>query len=133
MGVAYFLVCMDCKSGVHLGKAVATQYDEESQTTYGFSDIGHNSGNAWMPSASTVINISHFLMLHRGHELRVLPDSVEKYASVIGFPHGWPDSDDDLDPNHSRTIFLDTEIPRPSADEDLKNLPKNLIDKLKKF
>lgn len=118
---------------MNLGKAVSTQYYETSQETYGFSDIGHNSGNGWIPSIPVVVNIDHFLMLHRGHELRVLPDSAAKYAENIGFPHEWPDDNDDLDPRHNRSSFLDKEIPRPDSDQDLNNLSKELVERLRRF
>lgn len=124
---------MECKSGIYLGKATNTKYGDDLQNTFGFSDIGSYDGSRWKASENTVINISHFLMLHRLHELRVLPDSVERFADDKGFPHSWPDTDDDPDILHNRKYFLQKEITTPNPDEDINNLSDEAILKIKKF
>jgi len=133
MSSSYFLTCLDCKTGVNLGKAIHASYPDCEVSTYGFNNLGSSALGEWKPSLDNLINVQHFLMLHRGHELRVLPDTAEKYANDIGFPHSWPDSNDDLDENHNRLKYLEQKVLKPSPENELDILPQEVIEKLKTF
>jgi hypothetical protein len=45
MSDSYYLVCMECKAGIHLGKTVNTRYKDIDSDTYGFSTLGHTTEN----------------------------------------------------------------------------------------
>ncbi len=131
MSNTYYLVCMDCKTGVLLGKVVPAQYDNIE--TYGFDQLGYQEFNKWKSSYDQLINIQKSLMIHRTHELRVLPDTVDKYATDVGIPHSFPGFDDDRDPESNRLLFLSTDVGTPNPEFETNNLSEELIEKLKKF
>lgn len=133
MGIVYFLVCMDCKSGVHLGKAVHTRYKSVSNPTYGFSSIGYTYEDGWRPNQEGTEELQHFLMMHRTHELRVLSERADKYAADIGFPQSWPSEGNSFDPPNDRQTFLETSAGIPDPEKEIENLPEELIRKLKTF
>lgn len=133
MASYYFLVCMECRSGINLGKAVLTRYGPNQPENYGFSGLGYFEGAKWVPELDEVVNLDHFLMLHRGHELRVLPDTVQVHVTDGAFPDSWPDMDGDVDLNHDRTRFLQQVPRKPDADAELKTLSDDVIEKLSRF
>jgi hypothetical protein len=132
MSDSYYLVCMECKAGIHLGKTVNTRYKDIDSDTYGFSTLGHTTENGWRGSEDSFADLQHFLMKHRTHELRVLPDTVDIYAADIGFPHSFPCSDDS-DPEYSRSAFLASDVGCPSPQAEMEKLPDSVIEKLKEF
>jgi hypothetical protein len=69
--------------------------------------------------------------LHRTHELRVLPDTVEKYASDIGFPQSFPELDRRWPEN--RVNFLETDVGTPDPDREATELPPDVIKVLRSF
>lgn len=42
MSAYYYLLCLDCKTGIHLGKTVYTQYEDIDQQTLGFDQLGYS-------------------------------------------------------------------------------------------
>lgn len=131
MSNAYYLVCMDCKSGVLLGKTTFAKFGSEN--TYSFDQFGFQGDEQWVQSYNNIIDVQHFMMLHRTHELRVLPDTVDRYATDIGVPHTSPGFDDDTDPLSNRLIFLDSDVGTPDPESEANNLPNELVEKLKRF
>jgi hypothetical protein len=126
---------MDCKVGVHLGKATSVRYSESYKPTYGFDALGISRGNAWEPDANGCAELQHFLMLHRTHELRVLADNVEKFAADVGFPHSFPVHDDDEggDISYRKSTFFNSDVGTPDPEQEIETLPEALIEKLKTF
>lgn len=132
MSYSYFIVCMECKTGVLLGKSVFTRYKNSEHVTYGFENLGCTSEDGWSPYEQGCSELQHFLMLHRNHELRVLPDTAQKYAGDLDIPQSFPCADDS-DPEYDRTAFFlkDTGVPDPEKEAD--ELPESVIDRLREF
>ncbi len=80
-----------------------------------------------------MVNVQYFLMLHRLHELRVLPDTVDMYASVDCVPSAFPTTDDDFDPIYNRKLFLSEDVGIPDPDKEAVNISDELKSKLKEF
>ena len=72
-------------------------------------------------------------MLHRNHELRVLPDTVEKYAGNLGIPQSFPDDDKTADPEYNRTAFFLRDVGRPDPENEADDLPESVIERLREF
>lgn len=123
MSISYFLVCMQCKTGVLLGKAVPVNYSSES--CFGFSQLGETLGEGFL-------DVQQFLMAHRVHELRVLPGNVEEFASDWGVPHGFPSSGD-IDGIREREALAKRTKDAPIPEEDISKFDSVLIEKLRLF
>lgn len=134
MSYDYDLVCLDCRTGIYLGKTVYTQYEDIDHQTLGFNLIGYSSDEqSWEPNIKVCANLQHFLMLHRTHELRVLPDTVQKYESFIGIPQSFPTTNDDPDPSSNRKLFFSQDAGKPDPEKEANDLPQDVIEKLKLF
>jgi len=120
MSVGYYLVCMHCKSGVLLGKAIPVEYS--GADCFGFSQLQR---------VDDCRDLQQFLVTHRLHELRVLPGSVERFASNIGVPHSFPGKDDD-GLKERKTLAEMTRKP-PNPDFDLEQMDQLVIEKLRDF
>lgn len=131
MGVTYFLTCMQCKTGLNLGKAVKTHYDGVPKQTYGFDALGHSSQGPYTPSIPHLELLQHFLMLHRTHELRVLPDTVAKYVTDIGFPQSFPELDRRWP--ESRVNFLEIDVGTPDPEREVDELAPDVVKVLRSF
>ncbi len=123
MSVSYFLVCMDCKSGVLLGKSIPVEYF--GSACFGFSQLKEEEAEEWR-------DLQQFLLAHRTHELRVLPGNAEKFASDIGFPHSFPGSDDSEGFKERDHLAELTKQP-PDPEFDLLQLDYEVIERLKGF
>jgi hypothetical protein len=125
MSIDYQLVCIDCLESISLGKAVSARYRKQNTKSYAFDNLGMGGGenqvkDHWEPDIDGCEVLSHFLMLHRTHELRVLPDSVLNVIS-LNFP-----INDEYD-DYSYTEFLNSELKRPRSDEDAEKVPADVI------
>ncbi len=120
MSVSYYLVCMHCKSGVVLGKTIPVEY--YGNDCFGFSQ---------MFEADDLRDLQQFLVAHRLHELRVLPGSVERFASDIGVPHSFPGNDDDGLKERQALAEMTREPPNP--DFDLEQLDPVVVEQLRLF
>lgn len=120
MSVGYYLVCMHCKSGILLGKATPVEYS--GADCFGFSQ---------MQGADSCRDLQQFLVAHRLHELRVLPGSVERFASDIGVPHSFPGNDDDGLKERQALAEMTREPPNP--DFDLEQLDPVVVEQLRLF
>lgn len=131
MSEGYYLVCMSCKAGVVLGKSIAIRYvDFPGHELFGFSELG--GGGVWQPSVHGCADLQQFLITHRIHELRVLPESVDMYAKNEGVPHSFPDGDFG-DPEYSRAKFYTGSVERPDPILDRARITEELIEKLSEF
>lgn len=130
---SYFIVCMECKTGVLLGKAVYTKYKGIENLTYGFENLGLTSEASWKPDPDGCSKLQHFLMLHRNHELRVLPDTVHKYAGDLGVPQSFPCDADDADPEYNKTTFFLSDTGKPDPEKEADELPESVIERLREF
>lgn len=138
MSNSYYFICMDCKDGIHLGKAIKITYPGVETDSYGFGMLGYGGSGLddlkeWVADGKSVGLLQQFLMLHRGHELRILPDTVEKYESKTskGIPHRFPL--DDSKEECSYESYFSIKIEKPDPEKEADDLPIDLIDRLKKF
>jgi len=133
MSSDYFLVCIDCKKGLLLGKPIRVEYPEYDVSSYGFSSIGSLKNIKEKSYEREVCeNLQHFMMLHRCHELRVLPSEANIYAVHVGIPQSFP-FDDGADPDYNRGLFFKTNTKAPDGKSETNALPEELIEKLKSF
>lgn len=120
MSVGYYLVCMHCKSGVLLGKAAPVEYS--GADCFGFSQL---------QGRDDCRDLQQFLVAHRLHELRVLPGSVERFASDIGVPHSFPGND--YDGLKERQALAEMTREPPNPDFDLEQLDPVVVEQLRLF
>ena len=135
MSISYFLVCMECKDGVSLGKKQHRKYPIAEKRTLGFASLDFSLDVKDQPDG-VLLNVEcldRFLMLHRTHELRVLPELAAKYSTDVAFPHSFPTVDDQGSEEYSRKVFLSTDLGDVDPEEDMANLSNDVIEKLKKF
>ncbi len=132
MSMDYSLICMDCNRAVNLGKIVSVFIKDYSIDSYGFSQIGGGYPDGWSAYDHGCSEINQFFMIHLAHEMRVLPDNAEVYAST-DFPNGFPviDEDDtpDPDPRYSRKEFFCQAVTLPDGDE-YKQYSEDLIKRI---
>ncbi|MBU2713400.1 hypothetical protein [Zooshikella harenae] len=121
----YTLVCMDCGEGFSLGEAIFIKYNSVQEITYGYSAITNND-NPWSILELKAAQIQHFLMQHRLHEIRVLPQGVEKYTGSGDFPSSYLRYD-------NIKQYLATKVKKPQPDVDLNNINQCVIETLKGF
>lgn len=63
--------------------------------------------------------IQKFFLVHRGHELRVLPDAFDSVCTL----------DYELMSYDRYPDFLNEALEKPDPDKDAQNLPKDLIER----
>ena len=125
---------MDCGDGVLLGKPRLTTHPGASGESFGFSALrGGGPETEWAADRDAAAALDHFLMLHRGHELRVLAETAGDLAAKDGFPTGWPDLPDDPDPAHDRRRFLDRDPGRPDPVAETEALPEHVKARIAEF
>ena len=74
MSHTYHLLCVDCREVLDLGKVVNLSEDAEPipWTAGGWRD---QATGEWLKGAELWNLVERFLILHRGHELRNVPES----------------------------------------------------------
>jgi len=135
MSVSYFIVCMECRTGVNLGKPVKRTYENVGEESIGFSSLVFTEGAkhaSYNYLLRSVEELDHFLMLHRSHELRVLPETADLHATDIGFPNSFP-VDDDSSKEYNRLVFLSQSVGEVDPCRDLESLKPEIIKNLEKF
>lgn len=133
MSSDYYLVCTECKTGLLLGKSIHVEYPEYDVTSYGFSSMGSLKNIKDNSHAiQTCEDLQHFLMLHRCHELRVLPSEADRYAEHVGIPNSFPFGDD-AEPEYNRAGFYRSETKIPDGRSEADAFPEELIKKLNSF
>jgi hypothetical protein len=135
MSVNYDLICLDCKQGVGLSKIITVRYEAGDRETYGFDALGETADGAWEPIASACAEVQHFLMLHRTHELRVLPEHIEKYFDENTEPVRVVTRDTDEyeldDYEYSRSEFFAADPGKLDPGAEADALPPHVIRKLR--
>lgn len=111
-----------------LGKPIKVRYRENPQENFGFAWLGGGIGS-WSPSYEGVADLQQFLVIHRGHELRVLPGSAGGANVAIEFL--FPDDDDTTDPHFNRTAFFEHEDAVLDVELDRQRVPESVLKKLK--
>ncbi len=117
MSITYHVSCMDCNSGIHLGKIVRTHYGEIDIEALGV--LGYERDGKWHPQEGTCMILDHFLVLHRGHELRVMPE----VAARGDFPRELIFDDDGEE-------FLHRDVGCIDPHNEVANYPAELLDRL---
>jgi hypothetical protein len=83
---SWYLLCIDCATTVNVGQVVLGPNESDGRLA-GFRDWP--SGD-WIEKESLWSVVEHFLLLHRGHELGLVPyhflESVDEAADVIERP-----------------------------------------------
>ncbi len=133
MSNSYFMICADCEDGLALllGKAIFVHYEGREKQNFGFASLGGDMGGHWQSAQKGCEELSHFLMLHRGHELRVVPDVIDGPPYGVDLPQGFPSDDDTSDPNFNRSVFFARDPVKPDPEADAANLPAELIRRLR--
>jgi hypothetical protein len=136
-----YIVCMDCGEWLVLGKHVRIYDRRLEKTVYGFAFIsdGHNDDcEQTQKSTEEQLHrfwryLQHFMMRHRGHELRVLPyELVGPYENDL-FPQYAPgDPAGSLDYVPKENYYLSpTGI--PDQDRDAKLIPESVVRRLEEM
>jgi hypothetical protein len=88
MGRTNFIVCMDCGEQLNLGKYIATHqafpkfvfaFIYSCSSYFKQNETSQAKINAW-------VCIEHFMMRHRTHEIRVLPEELIGRFETNSFP-----------------------------------------------
>ncbi|WP_020405396.1 hypothetical protein [Hahella ganghwensis] len=131
MSSNYLLLCIDCNEGLDLGKTFKIRLSTDDRESYGFDAIGglginRELGDKAVYVEETIEFLQFFLMKHRLHEIRVLPDTVKKYETQnsSGIPDPYPDYE-------KYGEYMKAPIVKPDPDKEADILDKALIEKLK--
>lgn len=116
MGISYKLVCIDCGESFHIGKSHKLQSEFHKIPSYGFSNIGSLDGEFSNNHKKFLIGIQHFLILHRQHELRVLPDNTVAVQNTWT----WFDDFDISEGGLDHLLSLSVKPPTPGFQPDLE-------------
>lgn len=108
MSHTYHLICISCREVVDVGKIIDTD-ESGAPRPLGFGGWRDQTTGAWMSGGALYEVLERWLILHRGHELRVVsepfldrvdPDGriryVDSASEVLGRPVA-PYPDDELD------------------------------------
>jgi hypothetical protein len=95
LGKNYYLVCMHCGERLTVGEAVKVRDPRLQQDIHCFSMItdNHDDGlHKWPEAELNKLRMrwrytAHFLMRHRGHEIRALPEKLITGFESETFPH----------------------------------------------
>ncbi|WP_152511469.1 MULTISPECIES: hypothetical protein [unclassified Labrenzia] len=128
MSYSYYLTCIDCGSSIFLGKTIDVHYDGISDVKTGFSMLGGDKESGWQPSQKAMEELQHFLFVHRGHELRVVPETVNRRDANIEFV--FPADDDTADPLFNRSSFFDSGHDKADPEREADMLEEGVIQRL---
>lgn len=123
MGDYYCLTCYDCREELGLGKAVC-QGDDDEKFPWQFSAF--RPGSHWVDGGDAGQIIGRFLLLHRGHELRVLADPLPELLAAdqaSAFRHVGEDAS--FDEYLTRPLE-----PEPDAEEEWQSFPTAEAERL---
>lgn len=90
MSYNHILVCMDCKCGLDLGRAVKSYVGEGRKPRFSYESIGGayislgQDDNEPVYDIEFVEVLQQFMLRHHMHELRVMPETIQKYESEGG-------------------------------------------------
>lgn len=123
MSICYNLVCIDCGESFHLGKSVKLQSEFHKIPSYGFSNIGSVNGEISDSHKQLLVGLQHFLILHRQHELRVLPDDT----AAVQNSWTWFDDFDMSEGGLDHLLSLSVKPPSPGYKPDIEDSIDTLI------
>jgi len=134
MSYNYCLICMDCKVGIDLGKTFNHVPTGSATKSFGFESVGgrtpemNDNGDSGIYCMEFIDVLQLFLLKHRTHELRVLPESIQMYEEHLGggVPNSWPSSDEYQD-------YLKQDLDPPDPVLEAQSLDDGVIAKLKNF
>lgn len=121
MGYGYDLVCLDCREAFHLGK---THCKDENYQEVGWQFSGIRiDGGGRLEKGALFATIARFLLLHRCHEIRVLPEHTTIYDVD-------PDMKlKDIGEDIPLTEFLARPVaPEPDPEAEWKQIPKDVVE-----
>lgn len=133
MGIAYFAVCMDCKTGIILGNPVRRDYKGIEEESTGLTSFTFEEGDTNEHLLRKTEILEHFLVMHRSHEIRILPETVDQYSTHIGIPQSFPLFDDDPSPEDNRLVFLRQPVGTLDPQREADDLPPDVVSRLKEF
>lgn len=116
MGISYSIVCIDCGECYHLGKTHKVKTKHHQSDSYGFSSIGNVSQNSDNNYPQFLVGLQHFLILHRQHELRVLPDNKTQVQDAWT----WFDDLEGLEGGLEHLLSQSVKAPSPGHDPDFE-------------
>jgi hypothetical protein len=132
--------CMDCGAWLVVGKYVRIHDARLKQDVYGFAFLsdGHRDDvdaihkSAWDQLHEKWRYLDHFLMRHRGHEIRVLPEElVGRFESEV-FPVYRPEEPDVLDGTPHENYYL-TPTGTPDQTRDAELAPEKVTKRLQEL
>ena len=129
MSYSYYLTCVDCGFSVHLGKTIDVKYASIPGKKNGFAMLGSDPSEGWRPSQKSIEELQQFLFVHRGHEIRVIPETVNTRDSSIEFV--FPIDDETNDPLFKRSCFFSSGESKADPNIDADRLPDDVIRRLK--
>ena len=137
----YYTVCMDCGERFSLGKSVEIQDTRLNKGVYGFAFISDGHDDEFEradPSTKRMVHTSwrylqHFLMRHRGHEIRVLPEALIGPYESVSFPQYAPhDPSGSLDFVPEENYYL-SPTGLPTQEQDAKSVPQEVLNRLEEL
>lgn len=134
MSYNYMLVCMDCKCGLDLGRLVKSSVGSEKKKGFAYESMGGylqqlSSGGVEANYDNEFIEVlQQFMLRHHMHELRIMPETVQKYESESG--DGILDG---LINYESYGKFLNELPEQPSPEKEVNKISDYLIKKIREF
>jgi len=126
MSGSYFLSCIDCSMSILLGRPTSVKYQEFPQQKFGFAMLG-SGRSGWEPFDRGVADLQQFLVIHRGHELRVIPDTIGEMESNADNLDGY--ETDQQDRLLSRMAFFQNDDAVLDAQADKYGVPATALEK----
>lgn len=107
----YYIVCIDCGQALDVGKLILRDMGMQERLWA----FGGSFGLKHSTDVGELFDLlSYFLILHRGHEIRLLSDTLLNEVD----PDGWLCYYDDVNELYSQMI-----APIPDGEEDARLIP----------
>lgn len=137
----YSVVCMECGEWHALGKSYKFHNISLKKDLYGFAFISDGHDDDFEKSDQITIDmvhrhwryLQHFLMRHRGHEIRVLPEALIGPYETEFFPQyspGDPAASWDYAPVENYYL---APVGVPDQDEDAKAVSEDVVRRLEEM
>ena len=128
MSIDYNLVCVDCGEALHFGKSQKIKSRFHHTNSFGVSAIGNATKDFSEENQRFLIALQHFLLVHRQHELRFLPDSISEVQDCWC----WFDFDDGSEGGLFDLLYRELIPPRPGHIPDLEEpIDQTLLERLR--
>jgi len=120
MSNTYHVICVPCREVMGVGKIV-DMTQSGSPRPLGFGGWRDPQSDEWPSGLSFLRLLERWLILHRGHEIRVVPDEFLARA----------DPDAGFHYIHSAAEVMDRPVvPYPDSELDVENVPQDVISRL---